>query len=161
MSFGGILGIGEELFAVPLQAIDTANADHATLDVSKQDLKDTKGFNKQHWPLKPNARWANMRTMSGDESQLVGHEEESDQQPIIGIWKASDIVGMNVKNTQGEDLGSIKDLVVDPSRARVTYAILSHGGWAGIGDKLFAIPWQSFHAVRMTTRWCSTSRAIG
>jgi sporulation protein YlmC with PRC-barrel domain len=56
---------------------------------------------------------------------------------------ASTISGDPVVNRQGEDLGKIEDLVLDIDSGRVAYAVLSFGGFLGMGDKLFALPWQS------------------
>lgn len=52
---------------------------------------------------------------------------------------------MAVQNPKGEDLGKIDELIISPG-GTVTYAILSHGGLLGIGDKLVPIPWRAFRA---------------
>ncbi|SDK75272.1 Sporulation protein YlmC, PRC-barrel domain family [Catalinimonas alkaloidigena] len=54
---------------------------------------------------------------------------------------ATSIVGTKVVNNQNENLGDIKDLMIDTNRGRIAYAVLSFGGFLGMGDKLFAIPW--------------------
>jgi sporulation protein YlmC with PRC-barrel domain len=54
---------------------------------------------------------------------------------------ASKIIGANVKNTQGENLGKIDELVIDPHDARIKAAVVSVGGLLGIGAKSVAIPW--------------------
>ena len=41
-------------------------------------------------------------------------------------------------------MGKIEDLMIDVQEGRVAYAVLSFGGFLGMGDKLFAIPWQAF-----------------
>jgi sporulation protein YlmC with PRC-barrel domain len=56
------------------------------------------------------------------------------------LHRAADIVGTRVKNPQGEDLGKIEELVLDPKDGTVEYAVLSFGGFMGVGDKFFAIP---------------------
>jgi sporulation protein YlmC with PRC-barrel domain len=53
---------------------------------------------------------------------------------------SSSITGTKVRNGQGDDLGKIEDLMVDVSSGEVSYAVLSFGGFLGIGDKLFAVP---------------------
>jgi sporulation protein YlmC with PRC-barrel domain len=58
--------------------------------------------------------------------------------------KASGLLGMEVRNRQNEKLGEIKDLVMDLSSGKVSYAVLSVGGFLGIGEKLIAIPPASF-----------------
>jgi sporulation protein YlmC with PRC-barrel domain len=57
---------------------------------------------------------------------------------------AGSIIGDPVVNAQGEDLGAIKEIMIDVERGQVSYAVLSFGGFLGMGDKLFAIPWQAF-----------------
>lgn len=59
------------------------------------------------------------------------------QAPILS---STSIVGDDVVNAAGDELGSIKDLMVDTSNGRVEYAVLSFGGVLGLGDKLFAVP---------------------
>lgn len=62
---------------------------------------------------------------------------------MTGVLSASTISGDKVCNLEGEDLGKIEDLVVDLDTGKVAYAVLSFGGFMGMGDKLFALPWQS------------------
>jgi len=57
------------------------------------------------------------------------------------ILSASSIANDSVCNPQGEKLGDIKDVMIDVRSGRIAYAVLSFGGFLGIGDKLFAIPW--------------------
>ena len=64
---------------------------------------------------------------------------------ILGIvLSGSSLKGDKVVNYQGEDLGKIEEIMIDLDRGRVAYVVLSFGGFLGVGDKLFAIPWQAF-----------------
>lgn len=63
---------------------------------------------------------------------------------LLSFNKASELIGMNVKSTQDEKLGEVKDLILDLHSGRVAYAIVSSGGILGIGDKLVAVPARSF-----------------
>ncbi len=58
LSFGGFLGMGEKLFAVPWNAltIDTAN-ERVVLDVAKERLERAPGFDKDHWPHSADRSW--------------------------------------------------------------------------------------------------------
>lgn len=58
--------------------------------------------------------------------------------------RASDLIGKNVTNRNGEGLGEIKDLVVDTTNGRVQYAVIAMGGFLGLGDKLYAYPLERF-----------------
>lgn len=63
--------------------------------------------------------------------------------------KASNILGMNVANPEGESLGTIKEIVIDTHHGRIAYAVVSFGGFLSMGAKLFAIPFSAF-AYNMT-----------
>jgi sporulation protein YlmC with PRC-barrel domain len=58
--------------------------------------------------------------------------------------RASRLIGMDVRNPQNENLGSVHDLVLDTQNNRVHYVVLSHGGLFGMGADLFAFPMRSF-----------------
>lgn len=53
------------------------------------------------------------------------------------------LTGDAVRNSAGEDLGKIKDFMIDLDNGQIVYAVLSVGGFLGMGDKLFAIPWDA------------------
>jgi len=61
--------------------------------------------------------------------------------------KASSIIGTDVVNLKGDNLGEIKEVVIDPDTGRVAYAVVSFGGFLSMGEKLFAIPFSSFKYV--------------
>ncbi len=58
------------------------------------------------------------------------------------VVKSAEVVGVCVKNAQGENLGKIEELVIDKIKGNVRYAVLSFGGVLTLGEKLFAVPWQ-------------------
>ena len=64
------------------------------------------------------------------------------------VLSATSLIGDDVKNTKGENLGDIKDIMIDLDSGRIEYAVLSFGGFLGMGDKLFAVP---FEALRVDT----------
>lgn len=59
LSFGGVLGIGEKLFAIPWKAL-TLDADEKRfiLNIDQDVLKNAPGFDKDHWPQMADERWA-------------------------------------------------------------------------------------------------------
>ena len=59
------------------------------------------------------------------------------------LLTAGTIVGDRVKNAAGDDLGSIDELMIDTRSGNIAYAVLSFGGFLGIGNKLFAVPWRA------------------
>lgn len=60
-----------------------------------------------------------------------------------GVLKASNLIGAKVQDTEGKKLGDIKDLVIDPLEGDIEYVVLDFGGFLGIGDKYFAVPWEA------------------
>jgi hypothetical protein len=56
---------------------------------------------------------------------------------------ADTLIGDSVVNTAGEGLGEIKAIMLDVESGQVAYAVLSFGGFLGMGNKLFAIPWST------------------
>jgi sporulation protein YlmC with PRC-barrel domain len=60
---------------------------------------------------------------------------------MTGEMYASSLIGASVKNSQGESVGKIDELVIDPQEARIKAAVVSVGGLLGIGAKSVAVPW--------------------
>lgn len=56
---------------------------------------------------------------------------------------SSTLSGDAIKNPQGDSLGDLKDIMIDTESGKVAYAVLSFGGILGMGDKLFAVPWEA------------------
>jgi sporulation protein YlmC with PRC-barrel domain len=71
---------------------------------------------------------------SGDGSQISSQSN---------LMRASDIIGMKVKNTSDKDIGKIEDLIVAGNQGQMAYGLVSFGGFMDIGEKTAAVPWQS------------------
>lgn len=65
------------------------------------------------------------------------------------VMAADTLEGNPVIGPAGEDLGTIDHIMLDVQGGRVAYAVLSFGGFLGIGEKLFAVPWS---ALTLDTR---------
>jgi len=59
------------------------------------------------------------------------------------IVTPNDVIGVDVKNLQKEDLGKIENIILDKFSGQARYVVLSFGGFIGIGEKLFAVPWKA------------------
>ena len=57
------------------------------------------------------------------------------------LISAGKVKGTTVYNASGDDLGSIHDLMIDKRSGRVVYAVMSFGGFLGIGEKYHPLPW--------------------
>jgi hypothetical protein len=58
------------------------------------------------------------------------------------VIRAAKVQGTAVTNPAHEDLGTIRDVVLDKLDGSVRYAVLEFGGFLGLGSKLFALPWE-------------------
>lgn len=65
-----------------------------------------------------------------------------DAGPGPTLMGADTLIGDNVCNYSEESLGDIKEIMLDMRNGEVAYAVLSFGGILGMGEKLFAVPWQ-------------------
>jgi hypothetical protein len=59
------------------------------------------------------------------------------------LMSAGTLVGNDVRNREGEDVGQIKEIMLDMVGGKVSYAVLSFGAFLGMGEKLFAVPWNA------------------
>jgi sporulation protein YlmC with PRC-barrel domain len=73
---------------------------------------------------------------------IVGGRERGDG-PGPEVMGASTLSGDSVVDRNGDSVGEIKEIMVDVPTGRVAYAVLSFGGFLGMGDKLFAVPWSA------------------
>lgn len=177
LSFGGFLGMGDKLFAVPWHDLTlvskgttsegTAKEDYYVLNVDKEALKNAPGFDKTNWPDFANASWSadidnfykghrappadgRARVDVDRDGVRVDVERKKNQENALAV-KVSDLIGVAVSNADNEDLGKIEDLVLSPASGKIRYAVLSFGGFLGMGDKLFAVPWTDLRLVAKGT----------
>ena len=59
------------------------------------------------------------------------------------VLSAGTLAGDRVRNSAGDDLGKIEEIMIDVPSGRVAYGVLSFGGFLGMGNKLFAVPWDA------------------
>ena len=64
------------------------------------------------------------------------------------VVSASTMTGDGVRNPAGDDLGNIQEIMLDVHDGSIAYAVVSFGGFLGMGDKLFAVPWKALTLVQ-------------
>lgn len=80
-------------------------------------------------------------------SQMDRQSIRSDQAATKHV-KASSLIGMKVRGLNGEDnIGSINDLVIG-NDGNIEYVAVAFGGFLGVGDKLFAVPFEAIDWVK-------------
>lgn len=73
--------------------------------------------------------------------------------PGPALMGADTLIGDGVVNAAEEDLGDIKEIMLDMQTGQVAYAVLAFGGFLGMGEKLFAVPWQALHLDTVNKRF--------
>lgn len=61
------------------------------------------------------------------------------------VVKTVEVIGINVKNDKKENLGEIEEIILDKVNGNARYVVLSFGGFLGMADKLFALPWNAIN----------------
>jgi len=95
----------------------------------------------------PTPRTANAPADTSNAARGLG---KLDAKTTGATVRVSKLIGANLKNSNDESVGEIKDLVVDATTGKVRYAAVTYGGFLGLGSKLFAVPFEAFR-VRQNT----------
>jgi hypothetical protein len=69
------------------------------------------------------------------------NEETLEKRETLQLIAADKVEGTAVYNTKAEKLGSVERVMIDKSSGRVAYAVMSFGGFLGIGDRHHPLPW--------------------
>jgi sporulation protein YlmC with PRC-barrel domain len=157
LSFGGLLGVGDKLFAIPWPALRLADDGKAfILNVEKDRLTNATGFAKDHWPDLADEQFAVTTYKYYDQMPYWQAQTDDVRQEAyeraggssdnyrtrwnqrMTAWqKSSDLCGKVVRTAQTDDVGRLSDLAIDPDSGRILSGILSYR------DRLFAIPWSA------------------
>ena len=82
--------------------------------------------------------------MSYENRDIYGMYKRYDRKgPGPRLMGADTLIGEDVYNHNDEDLGDIKEIMLEVNTGKVAYAVLSFGGVMGMGEKLFAVPWNA------------------
>lgn len=147
----GDAGDADRLFPVPWDLVHTSGnviADQPSregfaLNLDNKRLKGAPSFEKTKWPSDMHAQvlddaeryYENLRHVSGRPV------EASAAMTPPALVRISKLDGSNVESATGEDLGMIKEALVDIVAGRVSYVAVSIGGVLGVGESRLAIPW--------------------
>lgn len=83
----------------------------------------------------------------------IYRDRDDNDGPGPRLMGADTLMGEDVYNRQEEDLGDIKEIMLDMQTGQIAYAVLSFGGVLGMGDKLFAVPWQALQLDTVNKRF--------
>jgi len=161
LSYGGVFGVGSKLYAIPWQALHVGPKGEITISATKAQFQEATGFSNDNWPSRGDSRWlstSSTATSATTGSRTAAGESEAERPSAsatgrmatgnqeIQMRRVTHLTGMEVKNSQNEDLGDIDEFAIDTSNGHVEYDIIAFGGLAGIGEKYAAVP---ANAVRL------------
>ncbi|MCC6580975.1 MAG: PRC-barrel domain-containing protein [Phycisphaeraceae bacterium] len=163
-----------KLHAVPLRALrpgSDPDRKDLILSTTKDKIVATSGFTKDQYPqfdeqstrdrfrqYDQTPYWeGQMEDRNRDRNTAIGkqndddHRREFNQVPQFDrqhVWtsRASEIIGKMVVNSNNDNSGRIKDLLVDFRQNRVVYAVLTNGGVMGMDETLTPIPYSALKA---------------
>jgi sporulation protein YlmC with PRC-barrel domain len=133
LSFGGFLGMGANHYPIPWPMLDYDDKlDGYRVDITEEQLKDVPKIEQgESWE---HANWEEVHTYWEQPAPV--------QERQISILITSDKVeGMPVYDAHGKRIGKVERLMIDKLTGRIAYAILSFGGFLGIGEDHYPIPW--------------------
>lgn len=138
LEFGGFLGMGEKLFAYPVRAFKHTgnNMDKLVLNVDKDKLKAAPGFARDNWP-----DWL---TYGDEVDRYYGETVKLKEMPNQKLRRASDLLGKNVNDRAGKDMGEIDDIVVNMNNGKIHHAVLEFDQSWNLNDKLISLPMRAF-----------------
>lgn len=145
---GGLLNLGQTILPMPLALFryqpDSANftlamAD-ATLQAAPSFAADTPMMMDGQFQQDVATFWSTTDGLLITRTLQIGELSTLPKDLLYG----SALIGSAVQNFQGESVGQVQDVMLDLGNGTVSYAVLSFGGFLGIGDKLFAIPLRAF-----------------
>jgi len=86
----------------------------------------------------------NNQTDQNNQNNMTGTSSSNETGRPSRFDRASQLIGMEVQNPQGQNLGDIKDVVIDRQKGTVSYVVLDSGGVWGMGGKMLAVPLSAF-----------------
>ncbi len=155
LSLKGDVGIGESrLYAIPVKSLKMgATRDDLVMHIDASQWKERKPFTASNWPdLRNSGYWSEIDRVSGTPAI----------QPIdrYFAFRASELIGKDVRDVEGKNLGKIRDLVIDMNKQKVHYAVLEFEPGRAQDDRLFQFPITSFEFPEAKTGNIKTSRLV-
>lgn len=153
ISVGGFLGIGDRLTLVPYEDLRLGkDAGNVYWDVTKKALEGMSEFKYDGEELSGNEAMTLRRQARADSmtdadavKERAGYDkavEYSKYRKDDSVYKlrVSEILGEEIENAGGDDIGEVDDVVI-PATGKALQAIVSVGGFLGIGDRLVMVPY--------------------
>ncbi len=107
-------------------------------NVQARDHKgDTKDMNQQQ-------NWTEQQRLNQNDRNPTAQNRDHRSDMAL---RASSLLDRELMSRTGEELGKVSDIIIN-RKGEISYLIVSHGGWLGMGNDLVPIPWHAVNVVR-------------
>lgn len=152
-SYSGSMDLEKRLFVMPWSVLEF-DAENKLLKtgLSEEQMKKVPRFKSDEWPELTDMHW----WRNADKDERFKKELKEDGNPVAAsatlapaerLFRLDGVKGEQVYTLADEKVGEIRELGLDPRTGRVSFAVLSVGGFLGTGDKAIAVPWEAFRVV--------------
>lgn len=137
-SFDYLENYGNTLFVIPWGIVRVApEMPIFTLLKNVTLLKNAPRFLSEHWPNLQTREWTATVDAYWQKTNGTTH-------PSASFSKASELLGLKIKNRDGKDLGTIEQLLMDTETGAISYVILSSENKSKDNQiSFFSLPWNS------------------
>jgi sporulation protein YlmC with PRC-barrel domain len=179
LDYGGMLNVGDNLFAVPISAFrPSADGSGLIVNIDNDKLEHAPSFARDQWPdfnssdytSRVDRYYASHASSESQTSNAAQPRHEGSWPHASGaLWRVSRLIGKDVDNKQGDDVGQINDLVVNMRNGRVRYVLLQYDKPSSLEAERWAVPiaaldFNSTHhdvVLNASPEQMDTSRALG
>jgi sporulation protein YlmC with PRC-barrel domain len=151
LDYGGVAG---KLFSVPITAFrPSANNRELVVNIDNSRLENAPGFDAEQWPDFNESAYTGQVDRyfgNGMRGQGVSSDSASRAGSSAGgaLRRASRLIGRDVNDRQGEDIGQIDDLVVDMRSGNIRYAVLEYDKRSSTDNEMWAVPMSALDFVK-------------
>ena len=137
LEFGGTLGLGEKNYAFPISQLKPGKGDKVMLNVDKEKLKNAEGFAQNEWPAMNDEYWGRVGGQASAGASKSQGQKQSQAKKKMNLMRASELIGQNVQDKSGNDVGEIKDIMVSLGSGQLRNIVLdlNEGGQAMVQAK--------------------------
>jgi sporulation protein YlmC with PRC-barrel domain len=125
LAHGGILGMGEDLYAYPVKAFSlSSDREELVLDATEEQIESSRGFNEESWPKLRGDRdyWWGIERRFG--ARKPASADAGAEQDAFRFVRASELVDRTVQDRSGNEIGEIEDIVVSLDDGQIRFAVL-------------------------------------
>jgi hypothetical protein len=135
LSFGGFLGIGASRYPIPWPMLDyDEKLGGYRVDITEEQLKNAPKLEGERWEQADCNRNKDIHGYWEQPAPVQGPQ-------ATGLITSDNVEGMPVYDMHGKRIGTVDRLMIDKVTGQIAYAILSFGGFLGIGEDHYPIPW--------------------